>query len=752
MKKDSPFKSAGLVYLSLFFLGGCSTDEPVGTVIGPLDQGNSELLTIEVLSSKPWLVTGGDALVEIANLDQESASNAEFILNNRTIEATLVKTGIEKWQALIQGMVVGENILEVKLIEEAKSITINNYNESGPIISGPHQEPYICQTESFELAVGGTLGPALDDNCDIETRIDYLYRPVNTNVFRPFEENSEDYPSDLSFITLEGGVTIPYVVRVETGTVNRAVYEIAMLHNPKEVQISPWNRSTGWNGKLIYTHGGGCRGGWFRQGTRSGGVIRPELFEIGYAVASSSLNVFGQNCNDLLASETHIMVKEKFIEGYGVPEFTIGFGASGGSYQAHQTADNYPGVFDGIIVSASFPDVITSTTFTSVDARLLYRFFDQSDPITDRVEFSEEQKLAVSGFGVLANIPNLSRSAARVDPIYREGEDREYAGGETDLAALASQRATSEEKNGLRMTLYDHGSNIYGQDPLSLSERAMIMRPLDNVGVQYGLEALSGGIISPQQFVELNSGIGGFDENLDHVPTRHRAGPAATRIALSTGRVLFGGGGLSTTPVIDYRTYTDLVPTGDLHMIGHQFSTRARLINANGNSANHVMKIGGKWDFDKSDGDLADIFAQMDAWLVAIKNSPLADLSQRDRVIEAKPPALGDTCWDNEVTPRVEHVQKQQYQGDNLCSELYPAFSSPRQASGGPLANNIIKCTLKEINWADYEVEFSSEQREVLKRTFPDGVCDWISGESESISYQGTWLSFGPSPVNQVAR
>jgi len=80
---------------------------------------------------------------------------------------------------------------------------------------------------------------------------------------------------------------------------------------------------------------------------------------------------------------------------------------------------------------------------------------------------------------VLANIPNLSRSAARVDPIYREGEDREYAGGETDLAALASQRATSEEKNGLRMTLYDHGSNIYGQDPLSLSERAMIMRPLD---------------------------------------------------------------------------------------------------------------------------------------------------------------------------------------------------------------------------------------------------------------------------------
>ena len=166
-------------------------------------------------------------------------------------------------------------------------------------------------------------------------------------------------------------MTIPQIIRVETGTVNRAVYEIAMLHDPNDTEVSPWSRSAGWNGKLIYTHGGGCRGGWYRQGTRSGGVIRPEFFEIGYAVVSSSLNVFGQNCNDLLASETHIMVKEKFIEGYGVPEFTIGFGASGGSYQAHQTADNYPGVFGGIIVSSSFPDVITSPTFANVAPLLL---------------------------------------------------------------------------------------------------------------------------------------------------------------------------------------------------------------------------------------------------------------------------------------------------------------------------------------------------------------------------------------------
>ena len=37
----------------------------------------------------------------------------------------------------------------------------------------------------------------------------------------------------------------------------------------------------------------------------------------GYAVASSSLNVFGNNCNDVLAAETMMMVKERFVEDTG---------------------------------------------------------------------------------------------------------------------------------------------------------------------------------------------------------------------------------------------------------------------------------------------------------------------------------------------------------------------------------------------------------------------------------------------------
>src|SRR6185295_8146096 len=100
----------------------------------------------------------------------------------------------------------------------------------------------------------------------------------------------------------------------------------------------------GWNKRLIHPLGGGCQGGWFTQGSPrgNGNPVDDAYLRWGYAVATSTLTQFGNNCNDLLSSETIIMVKERFIENYGVPLFTIGTGGSGGSYQSHQTGDNYP--------------------------------------------------------------------------------------------------------------------------------------------------------------------------------------------------------------------------------------------------------------------------------------------------------------------------------------------------------------------------------------------------------------------------
>jgi hypothetical protein len=68
-----------------------------------------------------------------------------------------------------------------------------------------------------------------------------------------------------------------------------------------------------------------------------------------------------------------MMTKERVIERLGPPTHTLGFGCSGGSYQAEQIADNYPGLLDGIVIGCSFPDVgHAAVSVHSFGARLVW--------------------------------------------------------------------------------------------------------------------------------------------------------------------------------------------------------------------------------------------------------------------------------------------------------------------------------------------------------------------------------------------
>ena len=112
------------------------------------------------------------------------------------------------------------------------------------------------------------------------------------------------------------------------------------------------------------------------------------------------------------------------------------------------------------------------------------------------------------------------------------------------LPALEPLRYNSSNPDGIRATVYDHTVNVYGVDPST----GFAARPLDNYGVQYGLDVLNRGQITTAQFLSLNRDVGGYDADLNHVPQRHRANPTAARRAVDTGRILYGGAGLATTP------------------------------------------------------------------------------------------------------------------------------------------------------------------------------------------------------------
>lgn len=540
----------------------------LGVTIGCAEQR----LDLSVLSGPSDMVTGGDALVEVTGA---SDGSLQVELDGRDVTSSF-RSGIDPSRLVgrLSELKIGKNTVTARVGERSASLELINHPRTGPVFSGPHQEPFVCQTEQ------AGLGPPSDANCSVQTRSAYYYRSTDRidpqqrragmsripPGFKPLDP-SAPRPSDVARTTTTNGHEKDFIVRVESGTINRAIYEIAFLHDPADGLPDPWSIAPGWNGRLVYRFGGGCRAG-YRQG-----LIRSALQDLtslanGYAVAISSQNVFGNNCNDVISAETAMMVKEHFIESFGVPVHTIGAGGSGGSMQQHLIAQNYPGLLDGIIPGASYPDTVTLAPPVT-DCSLLARAIDSSAH-----DWSEDQKKAVSGFATWATCESWMRSFSPA--LIQPSSCHEVIPKE--LVYHPVQRP-----DGVRCGFHDNLVNLVGRD----SATGLPRRALDNVGVQYGLNAFNDGAIDAERFIELNELIGGFDDDANIVPGRSAADADSLRVLYETGRVNSGGGSLGSIPIIDTRRYSD--PSGNIHDCVRTLVMDARLQRAHGSAANHVI-------------------------------------------------------------------------------------------------------------------------------------------------------------------
>lgn len=686
-------------------------------------------LTIGTVSSRPDAVSGGDALVRVGVPARVAVEDVTILRDGDDVtEGFRADDG--GLLGLVGGLAPGEHRLVATAPRTKKAqLTLVAHPGTGPVFSGPQEEPFACETEEYRTPSGSSVGPPLDDDCSIETRVEYRYMTTGGQ-FQNMPDTTV-LPADVASTTTLDGETVPYIVRVQIGTVNRGIYEMAVLHDPTtEPEPDAFTRSRGWNDRLVYTLGGGCRGGWYRQGSGTGGVMDDPMLSRGFAVASNTLNVFGNNCSDLLTSESLAMTTEEFVESYGAPRYTMGWGCSGGSYQAHQAADAYPGLLDGIIVGCSFPDVGFGTSQKLADARLLHQFFTGNDQGADT--FTAAEQLAVSGFGVEASVASQSDGAMRLDP------DAEF----DDSTPVSERYDARTNPTGARATVWDHTRNAYGVD----LRTGFARRPLDNVGVQYGLGALKDGTITVDQFLDLNEGIGGLDIDAENVDERMAADPRARRAAYATGRILDGGGGLGDIPIIDHRAYTDDLPHGDIHQRYHSFSTQQRLIEANGDADNQVMLLqDNNYGFSSSNPVLVQAIEQMDHWILAVQ----ADRSRADAhevVIRSKPADLVDACWTPGPVDSPQELAGKKVVEDirpdaGRCNDLYPTFESPRIVAGGPLASDVITCKTSAPKRVAHP-PMSGPQWDRLRTVFPDGVCDYTRDGVDERGMAGTWAFF----------
>jgi hypothetical protein len=719
----------GIVAAATLILAVCPCGESEG-------KDRNSGLDVRSISTRPDMVSGGEALVQITVPTNLSPNGITVALNGGDVTGEF-HPGQDPGSllGLVNDLHVGKNILGVTAPGgRFASLELINHPITGPIFSGPHQEPFICETQTYTLPDGTTLGPPLDASCSAVTRVVYVYKSTS-GAFNVLP-NPTLHPTDLARTTTNEGRTVNYIVRVEIGTINRAIYQTAILHDPgAEPPPTPFMRPEGWNGKLIYTFGGGLNPG-YHQGvinipsitTTNLGPLNDSWLSLGYAYAQSTLNVNASSDNTVVSAETALMVKEHFIDEFGPVRFTIGTGISGGSMHSHEIAQDYPGIFDGVIPSG-FADNIT-TIHNNTDCSLLNLAINSAT-----VPFTHDQMTAVSGYGDWQGCQewmNLSAFAGLPAPYPLS--PGELIASDTPGKTLCSPVIPAAviydpvtNPGGARCTYQDNSVNIFGRDPGTSFAR----RPFDNVGVQYGLGAFNAGKISAEQFVQLNQLAGGYDIDGNFIASRYAADPEALRIAYISGRMNTGSGGLATMPIIDEAWASPPIDfrNGRISM----FSVRDRLIAANGNADNQVIVVAASI---LAGGSI--FIEQMDRWLENIANDP-SDDSASAKVARNKPADVTDGCYGADGTFIPERAALDD--PNSACNQLYAVYRTPRIESGAPIADDILKCQLKPLDVRDYAQPLTSGQLARLKAVFPQGVCDYDRpGVEEHLAR--TWLSY----------
>ena len=268
-------------------------------------------------------------------------------------------------RGLVTGLDNGANWLQARgPTGYSVSQPLVNYPITGPILSGPHMTPYECRTKESGLGEPTRRELLGADEIRVVLQAEGRRRvqgarsargPSPADVAHDDDDRWED--------------SVPFIVRVESGVIDRSIYRIAVLDDPATDGVSA---SEGWNGRLGVTFGGGA-GTQYNQGTNQPTAVLSDLYlSRGFAYAASTELVNQQHGNAVLQGEHLMMLKEHFIESYGVPKWTVGTGGSGGSIQQMVITQMYPGLLDGLQPSLSFPD----STMNTADCGLLAEFLE----------------------------------------------------------------------------------------------------------------------------------------------------------------------------------------------------------------------------------------------------------------------------------------------------------------------------------------------------------------------------------------
>ena len=99
----------------IFFVAACSTDEPVSTAGLITPEVQDSVISIETLSTKPWIVSGGDVLIEVRVSEPSFANALRVELNGTDVTQRFIDVSTHRKQALLRGLPEGDSNLTASL-------------------------------------------------------------------------------------------------------------------------------------------------------------------------------------------------------------------------------------------------------------------------------------------------------------------------------------------------------------------------------------------------------------------------------------------------------------------------------------------------------------------------------------------------------------------------------------------------------------------------------------------------------------
>jgi hypothetical protein len=707
-----------------------------------------------MLSGPARYVSGGAARVRVVVPEAVPLADATVRLNGVDVTSSFARDdrAPHALEGVLEDLPLGASTVDAAVPGPGRSandrttLTLVNHPATGPMFSGPPQADFFCSTPGH-LAGFDLSGPFLDEDCSLPTRVGYYYRAANQS-WKAYDP-AAPRPADMTQTTTSEGKTVDFVIRWERGTLDRFIYTIAVLDptasGPGELPF--------WNRKLIMYFGGGVAIGHYQGSNNQSESRYPYGLGQGYAIAWSTGTKTNTHYNLVLGGETALMVKSRFVTEYDDPEYTVGLGGSGGAIQQYVYGQNHPGLLDGAIPQYSYPDMVTQTIHVG-DCELLERWMDRkvlADPASKWRVWTNRSWLEG-----LASSNTIANPYQPLTPWLAAPGSTECIKGWRGLSPLAlnphfgtAPGITPEQQAQVEWTHWNDAVNVYGRDPQTGFARST----WDNVGVQYGLQALRDGHITPAEFLDLNATVGGWkppqddvQEGCPFIPTacpndidpwseRNMTAPGPGGVAPRTQgsveamRGAYRSGlvfdGRIDIPIIDWRHYLD--DELDMHNARQSFASRERIRERSGSAANQVI-----WFTDARPARAFDqtpmALEVMDQWLANLRAHPALGAAGTkpagavDRCFATNGSSIyaGSDAWDGILDDRPL----------GPCATRFAIHGTSRTVAGGPFDEELYKCKLQPVDaaiarglygrWGPSESETAR-----LKEIFPTGVCDF---------------------------